>query len=307
MKNKLFDKKDFEYESSIDFVKELNFTNEEIELNLIKIRQINNDLNECKNSNLDKCIHLDQEHEVFFRNKYNKLRTTYVKCLKHKNNFDSNYLIKDFDKNLLKIQFLNANIDTKNKNKNYRSEIIKELKSQHINNLYRNLFLYGKIGVGKTYIITLFCNFLATKNKTISFVNMNNFVSKFKESNNIYRLSDNFMNMIKKMSDSDVLVIDELGIESFSNKLHVEILIPLLFDRNLNNKTTYFISNYDLKKLKLKYQNLINNFYYKNTDIKNFDLMNIDKFIQQIYILVKQNIINLEGENWIQKDYYDNR
>ena len=307
MKNNSFENKDYEYESQIDFVKELNFTNEEILLNLAKIHQIHNDLNDCKNSGSDECIHDDQEHEMFFRNKYNKLETTYVKCSKQKNNFSYNYLVKDFDDSFLNIKFLNKNIDIKGQNKDYRFKIIKELKHQYIEKSFRNLFLFGGMGVGKTYIVVLFCNFLVEKNKTIAFVNMNNLVNKFKESRDIYRPSEVFLNTIQKMKDADILVIDELGIEVFNNKLHTERLIPLLFDRNLNQKITYFISNYDLKKLKLKYQNTIKNIYYKNIDTKDFDLKNVEKFIQQIHVLVKKNTICLEGDNWIQKNYYGNR
>lgn len=282
----------------VEFVKILNFSDEEIINHSLKILSIHDELQKCQNT-LGKCINDDELHEVFYRTSKNRLSTTFVYCNKHQDGVItnlSNYWIKDFNQQWNDLIFSKNNILSTNEFGDWRADLLKFLKKQLQTTNISGLYLYGSYGIGKSYIMALFCNELTKLNKTICFVNLINLTNEFRKNRSPYELTNEFLELVEKMHNCDVLVLDEIGIEKFNYWLHIEILLAILYERIQYNLPTFFISNLDLKKLKLKYLSTMNNSSFKKTEKESNELL-VDKIIQVIHDCVNGKIINLSGKN----------
>lgn len=248
--------------ATVKFVKELNFTDEEIHKYYYKIIQINEDLTKCENSTCEECINEDGLHEVFYRDVNNKLSSTLIKCPKSINNGKSNfnnYLIKEFDHLWDNLLFNKTNVDVKSMSRKF---VVKELWDQLRNKEFKNIYVYNKKNVGKTYLFALFCNNLAKLNKKICFINFSKLLLDVECNNNL----DNYKDIIYKLNNCDVLVIDNLGLEKFNSHLIIEKLLPVITARKNRGLPTYFTSYLSLEQLELKYINDVKSI--NNSDMK---------------------------------------
>lgn len=280
--------------ATVKFVKELNFTDEEIHKYYYKIIQINEDLIKCENSQCEKCIHEDGLHEVFYRDANNKLSSTLIKCSKSINNSKShfdNYLIKEFDHLWDNLFFNKANISAKNFSRKF---VVEELLDQLKNNKFKNLYVYNKKNVGKTYLFALFCNNLAKLNKKICFVNFNKLLLDLKRSNKW----DDFNDMINKIGNCDILVIDSLGLEKFNSYLIIENLLPIITARKNRGLPTYFTSYLSLEQLELKY---INDVKLKNNSNMKTKI-NLHSFKELIKKFINTIRSSLDGPEFLLKE-----
>lgn len=257
--------------ATVKFVNDLNFTDEEIDKYYYKIIQINEDLCRCESSSSEKCINDDELHEIFCRDKNNKLFSTLIKCKKFTDKPKShleNYLIKEFDYHWDDLFFTKENIKVGNKS---RKVLINELLNQLKKNDFKNLYVYSNTNVGKTYLFALFCNSLAALNKKICFVNFSKFLLDFKRTSNNW---DSFNDMVNKLDTCDVLVIDSLGLDKFNSYIIIENLLPIIIIRKNRGLPTYFISYLSLEKLELKYINDVKSSINYNMNTK----LNLDPF-----------------------------
>lgn len=274
------------------FINELNFTDQEIIQNYLKIVDISNNMLDCRKSNSTYCINENNMHEEFYRDKDGKLKIQYSNCPKlliHKKewNYLKNYLIRDYDSNLFlssktgsnHIKFLNEERHFKK----FQNTIVAKLATQIKNNHYFGIYLYGQFNVGKTYIMALFANELSALGMSISYVEAPKIMWFIKKGKSWDERDEHYHQYFQKMWDSDILIIDELGTEKFNNYIHIDMLLPIFQHRLINKMPVYFISNFSLEKLKLN---------YKRT---NRDSVQLDKFINTIENLVENNIIELIG------------
>lgn len=81
------------------FIDELNFTNDEIIQNYLKIIDINKNLDECNKSQYSYCINESNMHEEFYRDNFGVLKIRYINCSKNNREISclNNYLIHDYD------------------------------------------------------------------------------------------------------------------------------------------------------------------------------------------------------------------
>lgn len=287
---------------NVDFVKVLNFSDEEIFDNIYKILSVYNELQQCQQQD-GKCINDYEMHEVFYRTKNQKLAITFEYCKKHQktnNNYLKNYWIKEFPDQWDSYSFNKENIASENDYYSWREKILKILKKQLTTQKYTSLYVSGDFGIGKSYIFALFCNEAAKQNKQICFVNFANFANYFRKNFSGYDSNKEFWEYTEKMNECDILVIDELGIEKFNYWMHIEVVLPILLHRYKQNLPVYFISNLDLKKLELKYIGAVKSYASKNEKENNTIL--VKKFIQVIYNLIDKNEIKLLGNNWLLRE-----
>lgn len=110
----------------------------------------------------------------------------------------------------------------------------------------KGIYLYGKPGIGKTFLMNCMGNLYVKKGLSVSFVNSATLMSELKNGFVISGMVEHTMNELK---NSDVLILDDIGGESVSSWSRDEILMPLLNERMEKNKKTYFTSNYRFDEL----------------------------------------------------------
>jgi primosomal protein DnaI len=109
----------------------------------------------------------------------------------------------------------------------------------------KGLYLYGKFGVGKTYLLGAIANELAKKQISSLIVYVPDFFRELKSS-----ISDNTLNdKIDMAKKAPVLMLDDLGAESMSSWSRDELLGPILQFRMLENLPTFFTSNFNFIEL----------------------------------------------------------
>ena len=111
------------------------------------------------------------------------------------------------------------------------------------------IYLYGKTGTGKSYLLACLTNELILGDKVdVCFINFKSFLNNLK--NNFDTGTDELINQIK---NAKVLVIDDLGSEKPSDWSKYDILLEVLESRLDNNKLTCISSRYSLEELNQLY------------------------------------------------------
>lgn len=109
----------------------------------------------------------------------------------------------------------------------------------------QGIYLCGKPGVGKTYLMSCAANKFAHDGRKVAFINTAQLISELK-----MRMQDGtndvYMNTLKKV---DVLFVDDIGGENVTPWSRDEILMPLFNERMEKNRLTYFTSNYNFEEL----------------------------------------------------------
>ena len=131
--------------------------------------------------------------------------------------------------------------------------------------------------------LSALANYLIEKKKTVVFLklsDLNNHLKKFFNDN-----SNNEINLIIDIiKRADILLIDDLGSEKFSEWLFISILYPILDYRLINNKITCFTSSLKLEQIE---ERLLN--------IQNIDPFVVKKLLECIEAMTK--IIEINGAN----------
>ena len=108
------------------------------------------------------------------------------------------------------------------------------------------LYLYGDMGVGKTFLLKRIAKKIAENNKEIAFITVSHLASKIKA---MFNDNEAYWNLINSLKDIDFLFLDDIGSESINGWFRDDILFSILNSRMQKLKTTFFSSNYSLKKL----------------------------------------------------------
>lgn len=107
------------------------------------------------------------------------------------------------------------------------------------------LYLYGSYQVGKTYALAALANEITKYGLTVAMTYFPDWSRELKSAMHEGKLESR----IAAFKSVDVLILDDLAGESFSEWLRDEVLGPILQHRLLDQKLTFFSSNIDLKNL----------------------------------------------------------
>ena len=109
----------------------------------------------------------------------------------------------------------------------------------------KGMYIYGKFGVGKTYLLGAIANELAERSISSLIVYVPDYLRELKGS-----IGDNTVNeKIEMVKTAPVLMLDDIGAESMTSWGRDEVFGPILQFRMLENLPTFFTSNFDLDGL----------------------------------------------------------
>jgi DNA replication protein DnaC len=193
-----------------------------------------------------------------------------------------NYLIRNFpDSRLnvfLNIESIGKEIDvTKEAVLRYYRKVL-----NHPENAY-GVFVYGNVGIGKTYTTIALANEFAKRDKLVAFVNCADIGYKLKQGFDLPNsVNDEIVN---KMKEADVLFLDDIGAEDEKIWFYNNYLLIILNYRMDHNKLTFFTSNLSIDALNKKFSNLMH---------KSF---NAERLIERIRALTKNQQMQIIGNN----------
>ncbi len=153
--------------------------------------------------------------------------------------------------------------------------------SKQDNDFDKGLYLYGKYGTGKSYILQYVACELAKKGHKVIFVYYPDFARIIKSMITTGGVED----IIDDLKSIEFLFIDDLGGDANSQFVRDEILLPVLQHRMVNKKPLFVSSNLSLDELS-------SHFALSNKDT---DALKAKRIIERIRTLCKD--IELKGDN----------
>ncbi|MGE4571479.1 MAG: primosomal protein DnaI [Candidatus Izemoplasmatales bacterium] len=121
----------------------------------------------------------------------------------------------------------------------------KFLKNDLKENFMKGMYISGKYGSGKTYVLAALANELAKQGKKIIFAYYPDLVRELKSSIGNGDLEEK----IRQLKVIEILFLDDIGGEYFSKFIRDEVLGSILQHRLLDNKPTFFSSNFPIQEL----------------------------------------------------------
>lgn len=132
-----------------------------------------------------------------------------------------------------------------------KAKLAKEL--IEIANLYlkenktKGLYIYGKTGIGKSYLLGCVYNYFKLNKVEPAIIYFPEFVRKMKAK----IANGEYINIIDEIRTQDILLIDDIGAENITEFVRDEILVPIVSYRAAENLLTFFTSNLSIADLNL--------------------------------------------------------
>lgn len=225
-------------------------TEEQINKQLIKLYEYDVSSKACeKCTSLEQCRNVVQGYvpEISLENKRIKLR--YHECPRQEKHLEDLEKHKFVQSLHMPREIHEATFDQIYLNEEARLDVFAQVKSffdQAENNLpSKGLFLYGKFGVGKTYMLAALANALAELKVDTYFIYMPELVREMKAS-----INDSTINQkIDRFKNASVLILDDIGAEFSSAWFRDEVLGAILQYRMMERLPVFFTSNYSPEEL----------------------------------------------------------
>lgn len=146
-------------------------------------------------------------------------------------------------KGVLKSNFKNI---TNNKNKNKVALSLVSICNEFLlNKPVKGIYLYGKTGIGKTYLMGSLYNYLKESGKEPAIIYFPEFIRKIKS-----KIKDGEYNTIVDLiREQEILIIDDIGSENITEFVRDEIIVPIINYRSTEGLLTFFTSNLGFSEL----------------------------------------------------------
>lgn len=230
-----------------------DLTSDTVEENILTFMNFNIEKNRCIECNgLTECTQDNKGLEPVIKYVEGKVRYSYKECP---------YLVRrkeisQQDENITSMHLPSSILEASLEDFDFnRGENKVEVLNKMTNfiTLLRNgekpngMFLYGKNNVGKTYCMSALATELKSAGHSVIIAYYPDLVREFKS--NIGNSSFSLEETISKLKQVEVLMLDDIGGEGTSVWVRDEILGPILQYRLLDNKATFFTSNYSIRRL----------------------------------------------------------
>ena len=216
-----------------------NLTNDEIEMNIcLLLEQVkaNEICNNCKGKK--QCLSDVLNMQSYLIKNTSIVTREYCDC-SYKTNLSSNGLDIMYFPDNMNFADIYAN--------DRRAGIFNAIQEYKQSDGTKGIYLYGPFGSGKTFLLLNLANYLSTKkNKKVIFAYYPELVREVKSSIGNGTLE----NLIVKLKNVDVLMLDDFGAEANSSFIRDEFLGPILQYRMTAGLPVFMTSNYDIKLLK---------------------------------------------------------
>ena len=230
-------------------LKDLKLTMGEVKENIGKLTDFKDDYNYCKNCpGIEKCDKKTPHISMYVTKEGNFIAAKYEPCRKimEQIKLESKYLVADFPKEWRSVNFSTVDMST-NRRPIIRS-VIKNIKGDSIDWVY----IKGNHKVGKSFILVACANeFIASTGQQAAVINAR---TRFKELADLSISNPTeFTKNLVALSNVGLLAIDDFGDEYKSEYIRDQILMPILLEREHQNKITLFTSNYSIKEIQQLY------------------------------------------------------
>ncbi|EMC37442.1 primosomal protein DnaI [Streptococcus mutans] len=153
---------------------------------------------------------------------------------------------------------------------------------QYPNPEQKGLYLYGDMGIGKSYLMAAMAHELSEqRGAATTLLHFPSFTIDVKNAINTGTVKEE----IDAVKTADILILDDIGAEQSTSWIRDEVLQVILQYRMLEELPTFFTSNYSFKDLEAKLANI------KGSD----ETWQAKRVMERIRYLAKE--IHLEGEN----------
>jgi primosomal protein DnaI len=223
-------------------------TNEVVEKNLSKLFEYSSQSKECnKCSDLEHCVNMMKGYQPQLVINRQSIDIEYHRCprkvifddrQKNEKLIQSLYVPRD----ILQASFADIHLEGR---MDAVDRAVQFLEKYQSGIRIKGLYLHGKFGVGKSYLLGAMANELAEKGISSMIVYFPELVREFKASIGDQTLNSK-MEAIKKVP---VLMLDDIGAETMSSWLRDEVLGPIMQFRMLENLPTFFTSNFNYGEL----------------------------------------------------------
>ncbi|AMC93418.1 hypothetical protein AOC36_05320 [Erysipelothrix larvae] len=173
------------------------------------------------------------------------VRTDALQSMNESLEYLKRYIVFDLPAQLQKVSF--DTLDIEHESPNYLKAIAL---CEPLELGKKGMYLYGDLGVGKSYLAACITNKFAKQNRSVMFVTTSELLTYIKTTFGLQFEQEKMFNALK---NCDVLVLDDLGSEPITPWSRDEVLFPILNSRMENSKLTIFTSNYPIQKLESVY------------------------------------------------------
>lgn len=124
------------------------------------------------------------------------------------------------------------------------------------NSDYHNLFFYGTVGTGKSFLSGCIAKELIEKGYSVIYFSAAGLFETLSRNMFDYKNTEEFRNLHEDLCGCDLLIIDDLGTECLNNAT-VSMFFSLLNERHLNQKATIISTNLFLEDIQNRYSERI--------------------------------------------------
>lgn len=222
----------------IQFIRENNFTRDDVENNLEKFYQYY----------ITKDSKLNIEHSPKLVFNGGEVHLSYsesesYKTQRQSKTFNSRIKTEFIPKKVLSYTFQNL---SKNREKiQLAQKIIKACDEILSGKSKKGIYLYGPTGTGKTFLMGAVYNYFCEKGKEPTILYYPEFLRKIRG-----KFKDNeYEQYIDFIMKEEILIIDDIGAEKVSDFSRDDVLGPIINFRESEDLPTFFSSNLDYKEL----------------------------------------------------------
>ena len=230
-------------------LKSLNLTMGEVRENIGKLTDFREDYNYCKACpGIEKCNKKTPHISMYVQKEGSFISAQYEPCHKimEQIRLDARYLVADFPNEWKGINF--STVDMSTNRRPVIRRVINNIKGQTTDWVY----IKGNHKVGKSFILVASANqFIAETNQQAAVINAR---TRFKELADLSISNPSeFTRNLVALSNVGLLAIDDFGDEYKSEYIRDQILMPILLEREHQNKLTMFSSNYTIREIQQLY------------------------------------------------------